>query len=116
MMKQKKILIRIRPACFVLMFILLPPGCAPNQQPADHNANFARVQSALVNIPGVTIENSWLHRENSQREFGFDISYYQSELIRLIFPESNNLYQFTEDNLKLELEQLIKSEAAWIIN
>ncbi|MCP4708713.1 MAG: hypothetical protein GY869_08820 [Planctomycetes bacterium] len=92
------------------------PGCQNRNADPNLIAPFDRVQSALEAIPGVTIENSWLHQEDSLREFGFDVSYYQSELIRLVFPESNNLNQFTEVKLQLELEQLIKSEATWIIN
>ena len=91
------------------------PGCQ-NQSAVQGDTSFDRVQSALQAIPGVSIENSWLHRENSQRKFGFDVRYYQSEPIRLIFPESNNLNHFTEAKLQLKLEQLIKSEATWIIN
>ena len=92
------------------------PGCQSRTADANLLAPFDRVQSALQAIPGITIENSWLHHENTQREFGFDVRYHQSELIRLVFSDSNNLNHFTATNLQLELEQLIKSEATWIIN
>ena len=96
----------------------LTPQTGCQNRPADPNllASFDRVQFALDAIPGVTIEHSWLHHENSLREFGFDVRYYRSEPIRLIFPESNNLNQFTQTKLGLELEQLIKAQATWIIN
>ena len=91
------------------------PGCQNHTADPNLFAPFDRVQSALESIPGVNIEQSWINQDHTLGEFGFDVRYYQSELIRLIFPESNNLNQFTEAKLQLELEQLIKSEAAWII-
>ena len=100
---------------FAAAFVPLP-GCQTRVAGPDYLAPFVRVESALESIPGVSIEQSWINNENSLHEFGFDVRYYQSEPIRLIFPESNNLNQFTEAKLQLELEKLIKSEAAWIID
>ncbi|KPK74369.1 MAG: hypothetical protein AMJ79_14335 [Phycisphaerae bacterium SM23_30] len=78
-------------------------------------SKFNRVRAALESIDGVTVEQTWVHQDVTQENFGFYIRINNSQPLHLIFQQDNRLKNLRGARLVEELKNMIKAKAVWII-
>jgi len=96
-------------------------GCLVSCEPPAKNdgresgyyGDFNRVSNALVSIPGVTVTNSWMNRDITLEEFGFDITTASGEAVHFGIGERDPLRKMSRpelvEALKREIAQQLSS-------
>lgn len=95
--------------CIGILLVSCRPPAQNDGRESGYYGDFNRVSNALVSIQGVVVTNSWMNRDITMEEFGFDITTPTGKPVHIALGERDPLRRLPRaqlvEALKKEIER-----------